>query len=299
MMFLGSFLSDATSLDATPLAYGTTEYISIENGVYDEVQMDSDVTAENDTDIPEWGYTTILNAKFKNNILAGNVDFTLASISDLVIKKRKQGDYKWTTIHKVPIETEDDFNFFQNDIVVASQTTYEYVAVPIVNDVEGTQQTIDVDVDFEGAFIIDPTMGYQVILNLARESLTRPLPTSVLEPVNCKYPYINHYSKIQYDKFSVTGTFIELDASNCVWNVQDGWRYRKALRDFISNQHAKIVKFYNGEIHMACAVDQISEAPDSHPDNIITTISFVECGDVESNSDLYYHGFTNFLEVIG
>ena len=42
MMFLGTFIGFKTSLDPTPVATGTTEYFEIENGIFDEVYLDSD-----------------------------------------------------------------------------------------------------------------------------------------------------------------------------------------------------------------------------------------------------------------
>lgn len=37
MMFLGGFVSSASSLDTTPVASQTTEYVEIENAIFDEV----------------------------------------------------------------------------------------------------------------------------------------------------------------------------------------------------------------------------------------------------------------------
>lgn len=298
MMFLGGFLACDTSMNPTPLAPDTMEYFEIENGIFDEVYIDGDTNRTPTTEIPEWGYSTILDAKFHGNILAGNVDFTLSSISDMLIKKRKKGSYKWTTIHKIPISTEEDFDFFYNDIVVASKTSYEYAAVPIVNGVEGTYQIIDVDVWFEGAFIIDPTHGYQVIAEFKREQLTRGIPSTIIEPVNATYAYTNYYAKKKYDSFSISGIFVELDWDSCSFDLENGWKYRKAFRDFISNQRSKIVKIYDGQMYMMNVIDQITENYDSHPEAVVTTIPLVECGDIESNKDLYYHGFINYLEVV-
>jgi len=259
--------------------------------------MDSDVSAPADTNIPTWGHTTLMNAKFQNNILAGNVGFTLASISDMVIKKRKVDDYKWSTLYTFPVKTEADFDFFFNDVVVASNTTYEYAAVPIVNGVEGSYQTISVDVEFDGCFIVDKTNTYQVILDFASDNLTRQIKSTMIEPVNSKYPYVYYYGQSRYDKFSVTGAMIELNRNTCQWDVDNGWRYRKAFRDFIDNQRTKIVKFYDGRIYLASAIDTINEATNGHPDLVHTTVNFVEVGDVNSNEDLYYNGFVEFLEV--
>lgn len=296
MMFLGSFLSDETSLDPTTVVTGETTSIEIENGIFDEVWVDGNTSISPTTVVPDWDYTTVLDAKFNNNILAGNVDFTLAMVSDLVLKKRRVGDYQWTTIASIPITTEEDFNFFFNDIVVASQTKYQYAAVPIINGTEGTYQIIEVDVSFDGAFLIDSEKTYQIVLDLKKENLTRDTHSNIIEPVNSIYPFVNYYSANNYDRFSLSGCFIELNRETCQWETEHGWKYRKEIRDWANNKHAKIVKLYNGEMYMASVVDSISESKDGHDEHIITTMNFVECGDVNSKEDLYYHGFTDFLE---
>lgn len=296
-MFLGSFLSHTTSITPTPVDTGETSYVEIENGVFDDVYMDADDTLEFSTEIPEWGYTTLFHAKFQNNILAGNVDFTLDSISSLVIKRQKVGEYNWIKLYEKPIETADDFSFSLNDITVASQTSYNYAAIPIINDAEGTYQLTSIDVEFDGAFIVDPTYGYHLILNLSKTSLTRNNPSTLLEPVNSKYPYVNYYSALQYDTFSISGLFVALDRNTCEFDMNNGWSYRKEVRDFLTNRHSKIVKFYNGEIYLAAVTDQITESVDGHPDNVNTAINFTEVGDANDSSDLYYHGFVNYLEA--
>lgn len=296
-MFIGAFLAYDTSFDATPVDTGSTEYFEIENAVFDDVYIDNNTDLEYSTEISEWYYTTVLHAKFKNNILAGNVDFTLASISALVIKKKIEGSYKWVKLYEKEINTAEDFDFFLNDIAVASKTNYQYAAVPITNGVEGTYQITSVYVEFENAFIIDPTYGYQLIANLSKPSLTRNNPSTILEPINSKYPFVNYYSTLQYDRFTVSGLFVNLDKNTCALDTENGWRLRKEIRDFLTNKRSKIVKFYNGEIYMAAVVDAIQENQDGHPDNVNMTINFVEVGDVNNGRDLYYHGFINYLEV--
>lgn len=296
-MFIGSFLSYDTSCDATPVATGDTSYVMIENAVFDDVYLDGDTSMEYSTEIPEWDYSTLFHAKFENDILAGNVDFTLDSISSLVIKRQKEGSYNWVKIYEKDITSEEDFSFYLNDITVASQTRYNYAAVPIINGAEGTYQTTAVEVEFDGAFIVDPTYGYQVILNLSKQNMTRNNPATMLEPVNSKFPYVNYYSALQYDKFSVTGMFVALNREDCSLDFENGWKYRKEVRDFLTNRHSKIVKFYNGEIYLAAVIEQITESAEGHPDAVNTTVNFVEVGDVQSSSDLYYHGFVDYLEA--
>lgn len=296
-MFIGAFLSYNTSFDATPVNAETTQQITIENGIYDEVYMDSDETMEYTTEIPHWQHTTVLNAKFKENILAGNVDYTIGSISGMIVKKRRINDYKWTTVYKTDVHSEEDLNFYHNDPIVAARTRYEYAVIPILNGAEGTYQTIQVDVDFNGAFIIDPEKTYNVLLDLKRDTLSRQLHANIVEPANSRYPYVHYYSKSQYDRFNLTGAFIELKKEENNWDVENGFRYRKEFRDFIDNKRSKIVKFDDGNMYMACVIDNINETTQGHKDLIHTTLQCIEVGDVYNNEDLYYHGFVNFLEV--
>lgn len=219
------------------------------------------------------------------------------SVSALLIKKRKKDEYKWTTIHRIDIAKEEDFNFAYNDLTAASMTTYEYAAVPIVNGVEGTYNSIDVDVWFDGAFVMDYTYGYHIILNYSRDSLTRTIPSSVVETMDSKYPYIFYTSDINYDKIQVSGIFLDLNRDTCQFDVTQGYKLRKEVRDFLNNHKAKIVKMFDGQIYLANIIDQISETIDGNPYSVSTTFTAIECGDVENNEDLYDHGFAEYLEV--
>lgn len=299
-MFLGSFLKYNMSLDPTPVPYhASVEKITIENGVFSDLYIDSNLTRDPFADIEEWDHTTVLHATFDGNLLAGNIKFPIESISKLLVKKRVDGDLQFTKILEIDINGDKEkLNFYYNDILVASKTNYEYAIVPVVNGVEkANPQTISVYVEFDGAFIMDTTKGYHIIANLSKNNLSRNVYGSTLEPINSKYPYINYYSELDYDKFAITGMFVDYDPQTCTFDFENGWKVRKEARQFLNNKRTKIVKLYNGEIYMAAVVDQITEAADGHPDNVNTTVNFVEVGNVYNNSDLYYHGFTNYLEV--
>lgn len=296
MIFLGSF--SAMEISTTPInPENNTENVEISNAVFDELYMDSNTDLEYDTVIPAWGYDTILNAKFKNNILAGNVDFALASITGMFIKKRKVGDFKWTTIHYVPIQVEEDFDFYYNDIVVASNTSYEYAAVPVIDNAEGTYQTITVDVCYDGCFIIDPTYGYQVVGELKRSNLNRKIPVNVIETIHSPYPFVHYYSDIKYDQFTMSGWFVERNKETYLFDSTNGWKYREKVRDFLSNRRPKIVKWHDGQIYMACVTSDVGETEGVFNEHVTTNIQFTQIGDVNSNNDLYKYGFINFLEA--
>lgn len=299
-MFIGSFLQYNMSLDPALIdSDSQLEELVIENGIFSDVYMDANTALTPDMNIPEWGHTTVLHADFNGNLLAGNIKFPIESISKLLVKKRVSNTMQFTKILEIEVNGDKNkLNFYYNDILVASKTNYEYAVVPVVNGVEkANPQTISVDVEFDGAFIMDTTKGFHIIANLSKNNLSRNVHGSTLEPINSKYPYINYYSNLDYDSFSITGVFVDYDPQKCHFDFENSWKTRKEARQFLNNKKTKIVKLWNGEIYMANVIDQITESVDRHPDVVNTTVNFVEVGDVYDNFDLYYHGFTNYLEV--
>jgi len=294
-MFLGNFLSSVGSIDGTRINPTETRSFELSNAIYDELYLDTDTSMEYTIAIPQWGYSTVFDAKFKGNLLAGNVDFTLSSVSAILIKKRKKGTYKWTTIHSIPVTKVEDLVFALNDITTPSKSTYTYAAVPIIDGTEGTYQTTDIDIQFKGAFIIDKTHTYRLYLDFSRDSLSRAIPSSIIEPANSKYPHVVYTSKSNYDKVTVSGLFVNLESSTKT--IDDNWGHRREVRDFLNNGLAKTIKFDNGEIWIGKIIDSIQESTNGYSENIKTSFTFVEIGDAESNEDLYYHGFSNYLEV--
>ena len=297
MMFMSFFCADVNSMEPTTIDTEPTEYMEISNAIFDEVYMDGDTNIPYDMVIPEWGYTTILDAKFNGNLLAGNVDFTLDSVNAMRLKRRKAGEYKWILFDEHKIVTEEDFNYVYNDITVASNTHYQYAAVPVINGAEGTYQTVDIYARFEGAFVIDPTYGYQIILNMEQGTTTRSIPANVVETVNGKYPYVFYTSQASYDRSSISGILMGLNDTTCEWDLDGAWRLRQSFREFASNRRSKLVKRYDGAIWLANIIDAITDSPAGHPQIATTNFSFVEVGDAASNRDLYEHGFIQYLEV--
>ena len=69
------------------------------------------------------------------------------------------------------------------------------------------------------------------------------------------------------------------------------------MRNFLSNRKPKIVKWYDGQIYMACVTSDVGETEGVFNQHVTTSITFTEVGSVDNNMDLYKHGFINCLEV--
>lgn len=63
--------------------------IQIQNGLYDEIFVDENTNIGNNTNKENWTATTVINAKFQNNLEAGNMTNSGIPIEKLRFKKEK------------------------------------------------------------------------------------------------------------------------------------------------------------------------------------------------------------------
>ena len=82
-----NFFSDKNCLNPVPTSIENITQVQIQNGIYDEVYITKDVESSYSTNIPEWDYNTIFDAKFHNNLTAGNLDFLSTQISEIRVKR--------------------------------------------------------------------------------------------------------------------------------------------------------------------------------------------------------------------
>ena len=112
MIFLGSmFCADIMSVTCTPTDIDNITKIELSDGVYDDLRVSKNVTDELKVTIPqEWDWDTILHAKFNGNVCAGNVNWRFDTVSHLIIKRKKTGDFKWITLETHKVETIADLD---------------------------------------------------------------------------------------------------------------------------------------------------------------------------------------------
>ncbi|MEG0900160.1 MAG: hypothetical protein RSF40_10690, partial [Oscillospiraceae bacterium] len=71
-----NFFKDGDCLNFAPTSVENITKTKLENGIFDDFYVTSDVTSPYSTTIPTmWDFMTIMQANFNGNINAGNVDF--------------------------------------------------------------------------------------------------------------------------------------------------------------------------------------------------------------------------------
>ena len=298
MIFLGyDFLRDKYCWQPTPTDFTNINNIRIENGIYDHMNITKDVDFDYTTELPgKWNLQTQFDADFNGTITAGNVDYILAQISSIKVKRRVKGTFDWMTLFTVPINKVSDVDFVRYDYIAKNNETYEYAIVPVIGNTEGEYSINSIKSEFYGIFITDNKSSYKFLEGASYSGNERSNQTGIFEPYGSKYPVVIKNGALSYDKGTLTGTVITFDANQEL--DREGTIERlKAIENFLTEPTGKILKDFNGNIWLVSITDNIPVTYYSEVGMGFAQVSFNwnEIGSAKDSSDLYYN---NLIEDI-
>lgn len=295
-----NFCKDGNALDPAPIDATIFTNIKLTNGIFDHWNVNRDVTSDYSSQIPTaWDYLTIMNANFEGNINAGNSTFSLAQVDGIKIKRRKKSEFEWVSLYFLPSDELENQTFTINDNLAASNEEYEYAFVPVVSGVEGDYITNTIGTKFDGVFICDAETIYKFYAGVEYGTNERVQKVGVFEPYGRKYPVVISNGLINYETGSVKGTVLADDyLKNKALNRISMVKEQKALKDFLTNKKAKILKDWNSHIWLMYVVDNIETSYNSEWGMGIADVEFnwTEIGDANNQSDLYSAGLTEVSE---
>ena len=301
-MFLGvSFFSGVDAIPIAPTMAGNDTYVGVKNARYDNLYITRDTSTKIDESLPDgWNNDTILYGTYNTGSLsASNINYLSTTVDHLVIKRRVKGTNHWMTIAVKEIEDFNDINIEGVDLTAAANRTYEYAVVPVYQMNEGDYNIAEIECLFDGIFLSEIGEIYGTIIN-AQYEVQRQVPSTTIELFNHKYPKYVSNSIANYDKGTVTGSFVrpadECDKANGAtdaFDIYNNWAYRKAFKDFLTDRKPKILKTHTGDLWLVNIVEAPSETGEIGSSSIRTlSFQWVEIGDAESESDLYYAGIS-------
>lgn len=262
--------------------------IQIMNSILDRIQMTRDLTE--DPPASEWNFNTIFMAEFLENLLAGNIAYSLSEIEKIRIKRRKKDSFQWVLIAEYPCVDESSLNFIINDLTNRANTEYDYAMVPVTSgDVEGNYSTTHVLSTFNGIYMVEDSIIYSADLN-ASLSTTRNFTTAVQPTLYRKYPFVQRIGRSNYITGQMQASFIHMSDGKCEMDLDGGVVYREQVADFLTNGRPKIIKYNDGRIYLAGITGQITENNDNWQAPV-WSIEFTCVGDAENEDDLYNNGF--------
>ena len=301
MFICGSnFVGGQLACALTPTGIENINYVELKNGIYDELYITKATDFELSDEFPkEWDFDTILWAKFNGNTNAGNVDWDLDNISHIILKSRTDGNFQWKTIVVKEVNDVDDFVINYPDYFVASGQPVEYAIVPIsYGRLEGTYAITNVTSKFAKMFLIEGNEVWGTEITDGYCDTTRNIPSSNVELLHSKYPIFVRNTIANYDTGNCKGSFVPLDEDSCQFafdSEQDYERikYQRKFMDYICDSIPKILKLPDGRLWLVQVTPNPTDTANQAYNNREISWSWVEIGDVNSEEDLYYLGFSN------
>ena len=287
------------TISSLPIGLDNIDYVKIENGIYDNLyatHINESVKQSNNFIIPKkWDAETYFHAKFNGDLYSVNSDFGVENTSNLIIKRRELGTFKWFPIIDRPVSSSDDFNFNEYDKYPASGITYEYAAVPIVNGVEGTYSIAQCDVDFKELIIIDKDETYSTMYDIDI-SQSKNNTSSVIVPYGSKYPIYVANALNDYYTGNISATFLNMNCKNTEPTTKDVFNFRRNVLNFLNNRKVKYIKDPFGRCWIASIGTAISDEDNGHQYAHKISFDITEVGDIESNEDMNKFGFLTIGE---
>lgn len=303
MFICGSnFVGGESACALTPTGVENINYVELKNGIYDDLYITKATDFELTHECPkEWDFNTVLWAKFNNTPDAGNIDWNLQATSHIILKSRTEGNFKWKTIFVKEVHALEDFVINYPDYFVASGQPVEYAVTNIMSGCEGAYATTAVISKFSKMFLIEGDTVWGTEITDGFCDTTRNIPSSTVELLHCRYPIFIRNTIANYDTGSCKGAFVPLDEDTCEFaydSEQDYERiqYQREFMDYICDSIPKILKLPDGRLWLIHVTPSPSDTANQQYNDREISWSWVEIGNVNSEEDLYYLGFSDVTE---
>ena len=295
MYFCGqTFYGDNKSSRSALVDITNLNSITLDDGIYDDLFITKNYNMVITNSNKEWNFDTIFHAMFKDNLLAGNIEFALNTITSIRIKQREKGKFDWITIYDIPINSIEDLSFVRTYKYCKGNTDYEFAVLPVLNNtIEGNMSVVECESKFTGAYLMERDSSIQMVINF--ESTQQRNHSSItIQTLGRTKPFYITNGMSNYESGSINVVFIQFD--NCEPNTKTGAKYRKNIYDMLTNKKPKILKFDDGRTYIIGITDAISQTSDV--DIPVSTITWTEIADIDSEEDLYENGFLDWGENI-
>ncbi len=306
----------------TPTGIANINYVELKNGIYDDLYITNSIINKVLTELThdelnnyshkeittiklineypeEWDFDTVLWAKFNGNTNAGNIDWGLETTSHIILKSRTDGNFEWKTIAVKEVHSIDDFIINYPDYFVASGQPVEYAIVPVLNGCEGAYATTNTISKFNKMFLIEGNTVWGTEITDEYCDTTRNIPSANVELLYRKYPIFVRNTIANYDTGNCKGAFVPLvDEAGCELAYDTKYdykriRYQREFIDFLCDSIPKILKLPDGRLWLIQVTPSPTDSAKQNYNDREISWSWVEIGDVNSEEDLYYLGFSN------
>lgn len=271
--------------------------VTISGAVYDDLygtRIDESIKPSSQILPPdEWDAATCFHAKMNGNVYCGNAEFSVDNTTDVLVKRRRKGEFEWFTLFDIKANKAEDYTFTVHD-PYAPKGDLEYAAVPVINGFESSYSIAEITYDFDGLLLIEKDKTVWTVLDIVLSENKNSQP-GVANTLAGKYPFVFYNGNNDYYTGTLSSTFIEF--GNC--RFPDSQRIHKNYDDimeFLNNKKPKILKYCDGRIRLIAVTTPPDNTSGEHFDLHTISFSYTEIGSVYSNKDMNSYGFLDVGE---
>ena len=261
----------------TAIPTSEIDEVEMRSGIYDRLFVSVDTTIDDTNQPPTgWQIKTIMDAKFENDLEAGTIDADGHIVTRIQIYRRKINESKLTLLGDFPYDLAYNMYSFV-DRLAENGVTYEYIIVPVANDVMGEKTPSQpIRVDCEGVWISDIENNFQLEYDFSLDTVTHNKNYAKQEPLNGRFPIIT-FGTQQYRSGGVSFLPLSEEQRKGGGNGIDGKKERlerESVLNFLNRPSAKVIRNDNGDM-MVVTTHDISESP--------RTGSLIDISDIKFN----------------
>ena len=253
----------------TELANPLDELI-IGNGIYDELNITTDITLPYSIVIPPYDDNTILEVGFNNNLNNGAPYY-----NKLILKRRDNTLLNWLNLSELFVKPNVN-NFINfNDSFIPTGIKQTYALVTYINNVESEYYTVDIVPKWSKVFLSDKDNRFVLNYAVIYSNHNQNIQNGVLMPIGATYPIVIQNANGNYRsgslQFKVLGYQYEIDKTLDRVSIT---QQTNDILAFLTNGKAKCITDYNGNIFICKVVNSPQISYDANWGNGISTISF-------------------------
>lgn len=294
-----NFCGDINALSATPNNIEKNpqfgHLVEIKNGIFNELFFTNDIKQPIEM---RWDYKTVLWAKFENTLGAGNVDWDLALLDTVKLKRRKKNDFRFMTVHEKSVKHPYDLDFTFFDNFNRHDVDYEYALVPALNNAEGKYVTESIYSELNFIYLVDKENVIKLEAETRYDNWQRVKLVGEYITDN-KYPIIIENGNVDYVKGELKT--LPLTLESCIYGLNGSIERvnRENVINIIKQKGCLVLKDYHGNMWLIRITSNIgiSYWEESERKLAELSFSFSEVGDTENEKDMYEAGMIDLISL--
>lgn len=294
LIFLGTtFFGGRHTMDPLPTNTSNITSFTLTDGTYGHFYVSRNPEMNVSNIDADWNLDTVLNARFENNLEAGNSEYSLRTTDTLLIRMRERNTPDWHIIKTIPVREITDFNFTFIYKYCRNNTWYEFALVSTCLGIENSSISKMVYSSFEGLYLMDALHTFGSIYDIRGFQTTRNISQEVVALLHHKYASVYSNSDAAYESGSASASFLKLLDCHSLQHAESRI-LRGRVMDFLCNRRPKVIKTFDGRIWLIQITGTPADSSETNP--LIRQISFdwVEIGNVYDTKAMSRHGL---LEV--